>query len=490
MVVKQRPGALRLGREFLVDSAALGGDVIMNRRPRMKRLVPILLLAAAAAGAAFLFHLGCSASESNTDAGLDGGADGGGDAGLVAKREQQGKFIVLWIHGTPYEMGFQHGQLMREELKEGMKWINSDPTYSMLWDLAKTYGIVEIAEENSYQDIKEECKGLVDGANTPLWTYEKCLILNFGDVALKFIQDGMPDKQACSQSWVAGKADKDGKLYHTRILDWDKIKYILDYPTIIVRRPNDGVPHAYIGFPANLSPYTGINAEGVSIASNNAHPRDISQLSRTGRSHVQMVGQILKYAHNMEEARKIITDAKHMTTEILGIADGKNKQASVFELSAKCLGERKLGDDGVLWVTNHYLSPDAEGCDTRPVKEANLLRYERYRQWLEPGAKDWTGNVSTHYGQITPETLIKVMRDRINPYDGTATPADVFDNGKSIATYGALFAVLFEPESKMFWVAAGALPVPAQVFTGFSLMKLLNTPGAVDVTPADYPAEF
>jgi hypothetical protein len=451
----------------------------------MKKLFTLLATCAFFLSFGFLMYAGCSSTESS-DAGIDGGADAG--SGPVARREQQGKFIVLWLHGTPYEMGFQHGQLMRKELIEGMKWINSDPTYSLLWDLAKAKGIDVIAEQNSYQDIKDECHGLVDGANTPLWTYDRCLILNFGDVALKFIQDGMPES-ACSQSVTAGKATKDGKLRHTRILDWDKIKYILDYPTIIVRQPNDGLAHAYIGFPANLSPYTGINVEGVAIASNNAHPFDMSQLSLTGRSHVQMVGQILKHSKSLEEARQLIKDAKHMTTEIFMISDGKNKAASVFEMSAKCLGERKLDDAGVLYVTNHYLSPEAKGCDTQPVKPANILRYDRYTQLLTPDAKDWAGNPSSYYGKIDPEALVKVMRDRVNPYTGSVSSPDDFDNGLSIATYGALFAVLFEPESKLFWVAAGALPVPSQPFVGFSLEKLLGLPNAKSVTPSEYPAE-
>ena len=404
-------------------------------------------------------------------------------------REQYGKFIILKVTGTAYEMGFQQGVLMRNELIEMMEWIEKDPDFSLMFPIAKLLGLIPIAEANSYQDIKDECRGLADGMNSSLMTYEKCLILNFGDVVSGFIDNGVPDKLSCSQAAATGKATKDGKLYHARVLDWDEVKPLLDYPTIIVRNPVDGIPHAYIGFPGNISPYMGINTEGLVIASNAAVPRDITQYSRTGRSNVQMLGQILKLSHNIDEARELIKNSIHMVTCIFEISDGKTGTASVFEMSAKCLGERKTGDAGVVYTTNMFVSPEAAGCDMLPWDPDDPLRYDRYTQLLAPGGVDCLGSPSSYYGEITPEIMISAMRDRQDPYDCSASPPDIFRNYKSIATNGCLFAVLFRPEDRMFWVAAGKIPVPRQEFVGFSLDKLLGIPGAKEVEPKEYPKD-
>ncbi|MCX7944801.1 MAG: C45 family peptidase [Deltaproteobacteria bacterium] len=392
------------------------------------------------------------------------------------KKEQIGIFKVVWLKGTPYEMGYQHGTLLRDELKKGLEFIKKDPILSQQEEMARDMGVIDIAIKQSYPEIIEECKGLVDAAKDTGWSYQKCIILNFGDVFMEYLLNGMP-KQACSQAAVAHNATRDKRLYHGRILDWSKIDYILENPTIFVRQPKGGIPHMYIGFPANLSPYSAMNVEGISIASNEAHPRDVSQTSLEGRSHVQMLAKIVREAHNLDEARDIILKERHMSTEIFMIADGKNKTASVFEMTAKHIGERRMDSNGVIYVTNHFLAEETKDYDKEPTKEANILRYDRYAQLLEPNGKD------TLYGMLDPENLVKVLRDRINPYTGEESPIDEFDNGKSIATYGALFAIVFDPEKGLVWIAAGKIPVPQQPFVGFSLRKLLGYKDAPEPVP-------
>lgn len=77
------------------------------------------------------------------------------------------------------------------------------------------------------------------------------------------------------------------------------------------------------------------------------------------------------------------------------------------------------------------------------------------------------------------------MRDRVNPRTGEESPAGEIDDGASLATNGALYQVVFAPESLSFWVAAGHLPVPSQPFVGFNLGEMLGREGYV--TPSTLP---
>ena len=401
---------------------------------------------------------------------------------VAPHRETREHFTVVWLAGTAYEMGYQQGELMHDELAAEIAWLNAYHLVDILIPIANWLGLIDLARDNSYPDIIDECKGLSDAAGDVGFTMDVCLLLNFGDVLVEFLNDGFPEARngapGCSQFAAIGDATADGRLYHGRILDWSKIQPLIDYPVVFVRQPSDGIPHAYIGFPGNLSPYSGINAEGITSASNEAIPADASQHDATGHSHVQMQGQLLKRAHDLDEARTLIETEDHMSVEILMVADGKSGRAAVFEMSSQVVGVRELTDD-VLWVTNHFVSPEAKHASE--AYGSSTLRFDRLQQLVSPDGED------TVYGHIDPETAIEIMRDRVNPYTKEETPDTVFDNDSSLATNGALYQIVFDPENLLFWVAAGALPVPNQKFVGFSLGELLGLPGAVAVEPNIYP---
>ena len=446
-----------------------------------------------------LFLLGCGSSDdddSNQPADDDAADDDAADDDTTADddaadddawqpvephRESYQGFTIVWLAGTPFEMGKQQGELLHDELKAGIDWLNKYHLIDILLPLAQFLGLTDLARNNSYPDIVEECRGLETAAGDVGWTLDICLLLNFGDVLVEFLMDGFPPARAaapgCTQIVAADDATVDGRLYHARSLDWSEIDYLLDYPVIFVRQPDGGIPHAYIGFPGNLSPYSGINAAGLSIASDEVDPLDNSQHDRVGRSHVQMQAMLLKQANNLDEAKAFIEEQDHMTVEIITVADGPNRAAAVFEMTATAIGIREL-QDGVVYTTNHFVAPETEDLDEEPASSSSLLRFDRVEQLIPPDGQD------TIYGDIDPQALVGVLRDRINPYTGAESPPDVFNNDESIATNGAIYQIVYDPASLCFWVAAGAIPVPSQPFVGFSLGELLNLPDAVSCEPA------
>jgi hypothetical protein len=392
------------------------------------------------------------------------------DEPFEPRRETVGRYTVVWLKGTPYELGYQHGQLLRPELAEGVKRIEKDMLLQMMFALAKAKGYHELARQNSYPWLLEECRGLVDAVGDTGWTMDQCLTLNFGDAIMEWVSFGEPRAKdltpGCTQFVAAGAATADGRLYHGRVLDWSRIDFIIDHPVIFVRQPGGGVPHVVIGFPGNLSPYQGINAEGIAVASNDVFPRDNTVNDRTGRSHVQLVGEILTRARSLDEARGMVASTNHMTAELLLVSDGDAGRAEVLEMTPQQVGI--LGpQDGLVYATNHFRAAETEDLDEDAL-DGSGTRLTRLEQLLLRGRPE-----SLH-GKLTPEQMVAVMRDRTDPTTGTQSDASVFSDGKSIATNGALYDLVFDPAARLFWVAAGALPVPAQPFTGFSLGELLG----------------
>jgi hypothetical protein len=388
---------------------------------------------------------------------------------------------VLRLVGTPFEMGLQQGELMAPVLAEGVEFIETDPLFSMFLPLARSMGLTQEAEERSYPEVYDECKGMAEAARragTQGWDLEKCISLAYGDVIIAFIE-GMLGP-GCTQFAAAGGATPGGRLVHGRNMDWDELSYLLDHPTVIVRRPEGKIPYVAIGFPGNVSPYNGMNAAGISIASNDvsADP-DQDPDVRGRRSYTQMIQQILSNCSSLEEVEAFLESEPHSRAIIILVSDAKNRTAAVFEMTASRTSIRRMNTDGLAYVTNHFTSPDMDGLD-RPVEAegSSMARLKRLDELLPPDGRE------SLYGQVDAAAGISILRDRTNPFTGETYEPDVFDNNGSIATNGAVWSMIFLPEDHLFYMAAGQPPVPAHAYIGFDLDELLKGPGA---RPPDPP---
>lgn len=407
---------------------------------------------------------------------------------VPSHREDRGIVKVVWLQGSPYEMGYQHGTLLHQEIAA-----LPDVLLDTVSFLGKHLGLAAFAKKRSFSDVIAECEGLVAATKDVGMTMDSCLVFAFGDVFQEYFADTLPrifndgDESvrgllghlACSQFVASGTATVDGRLYHGRSLDnnGQPIDYWLKNPTVFLRQPNDGIPHMFIAVPGVVWPNCGMNAAGLSLALNTAHPKDITKLAINGRSHVQMMAQILKHANTYTDARTFMQSQRRMAADLIMITDGISRQAGVFELVAREMGIRELDGAGVLYVANHFVSPEMQDKDREPSSPSSVTRYDRFKQLLDPGG------ASSRYGTLEPGVMVQILRDRINPYILKESPADVYDDNASIATNGVMRQVVFDPQRLLFWLATGDVPVPQNPFIGFSLGEMLQLPNAVPCVP-------
>jgi hypothetical protein len=390
---------------------------------------------------------------------------------VASHRVDQGNIKVVWLTGTPYEMGFQHGSLLHDEIGSmGREIING-------LDLAgRGLGLAQLARRRSSPEIAEECQGLADATADLGMTADGCMTLAFGDVFQEFFTYTIPNllfNDGCAQFAAAGIATTDGRLYHGGTLDNDgrPIDYWIKNSTVFVRQPNNGIPHVFIGVPGALWPNSGLNAAGISIALDTAHPNQVTDLDLDqGGSNVQLMNQVLLRAQSLEDAIAIFEASPRMRANLIMVTDGKAKRAGVFELLGNTYALRELNENGVVYMTNHFVSSELAGRDEQPLEESSPIRYDRLTQLLEPGHPD-----SLH-GKIDPVVMTKILRDRTNPYTFETSDVNVYDDNMSPGGNGSLRQVTFDPERKLFWIAAGEPPVPENPFLCFSLDELLKIP--------------
>ena len=393
------------------------------------------------------------------------------------KVEMRGHIRVVWLRGTPYEMGLQHAELLQEELTQGRQYVESDALFSIMLDYARTVGLDQTAAEHSYESTYEECRGMAEGSGG-VWTLAECLILNYGDVVVDVLKmDGL----GCSQFVASGPATSDGELIHGRNLDWWEVEIIERYPVIFVREPVGGIPWVAVGFPANMSPYTGMNLAGIAVASNEVSSPLEGELARQGRSHVQMVREILSTASTLEEAEAFLRAQVHASAETLVVSDGPGKRAAAFEMTAHNFRARYLGEAGVVYATNHFIHPDMEAVqEPEEPGTSSWNRYERLRQLLEPEEAE------SLYGTLDPAAGVEILRDRYNPTTGLTEDATELD-GATLATNGTMQSVVFIPSRGLMWVAIGEFPSTLLPFEGFSVPELAGVANPVLPAPPSFP---
>lgn len=161
---------------------------------------------------------------------------------------------VVVVRGTPYEMGWQLGRLMRKEVQEfiprAMVAISRELKVSQdvmreVWARSAAYGD---------DRVEQEMAGLADGSGVPLSTFE----------ASHAVPLLMP--YSCSSIAAWGDATVDGHLYQTRNLDWSLEVGAHDFPVIVVYLPKNGIPHVVPTFAGVIGAHTGMNARGIVLA--------------------------------------------------------------------------------------------------------------------------------------------------------------------------------------------------------------------------------
>jgi len=247
-------------------------------------------------------------------------------AGVEAapRLEQRDGLPVVYLEGTPYEIGRQHGELLRESVRECVaqvlgyfrSYLKVPVVRGMLvnWWLDRSWGHALPYIPKAYL---EELKGLADGSGVSLkelWRLH-----------------AIPDRTyACSGLAVWGRATADGRLIHTRNLDWNIHAGVQRFATVFVVRPNGREPFVNVGWAGFIGTLTGVNAQQISIGQVGAETVD---LSYDGLPMPFLMRRVLEEARSLDEAVAIIRDAPRTVGINYVVADAKIPQAAAIETS-------------------------------------------------------------------------------------------------------------------------------------------------------------
>lgn len=331
--------------------------------------------------------------------------------------------LVLHVEGTPYEMGYQHGVLLRDKVRDIVEIVVYGVGFyetltSGTWGPNKMRSIYRRLEPHIPEKYKEEMKGLAEGAGLEL---EMVQLANI-----------MPELFHCSGFVLFGESSGDGNIYHGRILDYMVEVGFQDRAVLIAARPSQGYAFVNVGYAGFIGSVSGMNEKRIAFGEIGGKGEGdwdgipMSFLMRRG----------LEEAGTLKEAVSIFEEVPRTCEYYYVISDGKDHDA--------------VG----IWATPdkfETISPgEAHERLPEPVPDALLLSAdERYRKLVE--------RVKKNYGKIDVEKMVEIMK-------------------RPVAMRSNLHSCIFIPNRLEFWVAnaQGLEPACEQKFTRYSLQDLLG----------------
>ena len=342
--------------------------------------------------------------------------------------EEVDGYRVLHVKGSPYEMGYQQGALLRDDIRENVRFLFEEKGKELKVEVAGLSlldpkrviaGIAARQKKFVPERFYEEMQGIADGAEMDV---QDIIIANF-----------IPELFHCSGFALSGSATKNGALYHGRVLDYGCDWRLQEHAVLTVAEPEGLIPFVNVTYAGFVGSVTGMNAEKLSIG----------EMGGKGLGHWDgapmafLVRMVLEEAKTLDEAKAIFRDNPRTCEYYYVIADGKTGEGIGMEASWNVFDVVAMGE------ANPKL-PEA-------VADAVLLSAgDRYKELVK--------RVKAGHGDFDADSARRLM-------------------DRPVAMKSNLHNVLFETNTGRFWVANAdkdGNPAAEQPYHAFSLPDLLQ----------------
>ena len=349
---------------------------------------------------------------------------------------------LVYLTGSPYEIGFAHGKLCKNEIKNVNKIYWDYYDYHNKQPDDKWLPLSRNLESFIPQEYILEMKGIADGSGIE---YDKILFLN--TLTTISMADGC---------FAFAFKDNESKIITFRQIDIATNSPYAKKMTLYIIKPQLGYGFAAFLNPGMVSGETGMNEKGITVSENNIHIKqtewDIMPINHLSRSALQ-------YSESINDVDRFLKEQKVYPSRLLFVSSKKN--ASIFEMANKEIASINM--------VNDYLAMANHACMI-PSKDITFFSTKR----LDFGNQFLKENLEN----MDIEKAIELVRTsriswRWNP---------VVHNRQSI---------IFSPATLDFWIAippeSDYIPASYGPYVGFNLMQELNGQGH-EPNPGSFPA--
>lgn len=331
--------------------------------------------------------------------------------------------IVIHLKGSPYEIGFQHGSLLKEQIHHNLSRF-VDPLFSEKAPQVSRHFIKNLPLILPYLTASQiaEMQGVADAAGV---SYERILLLNL-----------FPEMFHCTGITAMGEATENRILYHVRVLDYAVGASLQDTAVLAVVEPDAKKAFLNVTYAGFIGMVTGMNAEGISIGEIGGGGYG----SWNGVTMAFLLRQIAEEASSLDEIKQILEKTPRTCEYYYVFADGKTGQSFGVYATAQEL---------------KYLHPNESNSIQKWVhkqpKDCLLISREKKYDLL-------FDRIQQSYGKINAVTLQEIIKQ----------PVSMKSN---------LHNAIFSPANLDVWIShAGPSNEPAcdQPYYHFNLKNLLD----------------
>lgn len=345
--------------------------------------------------------------------------------------EERDGLQILHLRGAPYDIGYQHGVLLREKIRSRLR---DEVLETLLYDTDVSHLLLlrYARHLDGYlpAEYRYELRGLADGAGL---SYSDVLLLNschelisapiwrtgirklFWSLYPPFVPHhgstivlpGPAESpgprsgeealyQGLGGAFAAfGSVTQDGKLLHAA--DLSPPGPDLDEILIMVYEPDLGNRILVVGRPGMVGATIGLNEEQISIVGLASPSQDTSL---EGLPLPFLLREALHHAGDIDTSLSIIASATRTSGHNVLIGDGKPADARAAELSAHRHAVFEADNDLVV-RTNHYLDPgllETQHFFSKSEQEDSRQRFDALSQALY-----------SDYGRLDVPTAIALL---------------------------------------------------------------------------------
>jgi len=334
----------------------------------------------------------------------------------------------LTVSGTPAEMGATIAEHYADDIEK------LHPTFLAVamalcgQDQETLHARARRIAEHMHDDDRAMIRAIADGCDL---TYDEVLFLN------AFYTLTTRHTMACRQVAMWGDRTEAGRLIHARNLDWVDYpgKPLNDHHLILNVEPEDGHRYLMLTWPGLVGAVTGTNEKQLTVAYNQLFGGD--HVDRLAEPAFFTMRRILQHCATVDEAIKMLTDARPLDDGSIMISSAATNEAAVVEIIDGQVGVRRSTDE-LIANANHR---------TREAKVDN--------PWRVPvGRADWPAG--------------DIARQQRGPID-TATARAILAHPRVCQTSINILSVVFDPSRNQMHLSTAKRNAASGPFTTYVL---------------------
>ncbi|KAI1476547.1 AAT-domain-containing protein [Daldinia eschscholtzii] len=339
--------------------------------------------------------------------------------------------LEIRCSGTPYEIGFTHGKLAREQIARSVEFYKQLFVKSCSMDWAEV-----LKEASNYSEILkqfaarylEEINGIADGSRIP---FLEILALNIrSEIVFGLFSDtrrgttDIPSDGCTSLGWLAGSKSFLGQNW-----DW-KVEQGPNLIICYISQPGSEFPDIAMVTEAGIIGKIGLNSNGVGCCLNAIRCRGLDR----SKLPIHFALRAVLESRSREDAVEMVKSfgvagAGHI---LVGDATG----SVGLECTSTWVKELPMGEDGRVCHTNHILL-DKSGIDEPLWLDDSPSRLARIRE------------LAAKIPEPTLDTIYEIFKDT------EGYPASINRKQEVGSEAQTLFTIIMDLSSKSAQVTTG-----------------------------------